>query len=301
MRARVGDKRVLALVKAFLKAGILSEDGLLRDNDTGTPQGSILSPLLSNVALSVLDEHIAQAPGGPGTDPQRAPEAPTPGSAQLPAGAVCGRLVPDGPRHQGRRRGAARRDRRGPLSDGPAPVAGEDPDHPHRAGPGLPRLAHPAPPQTRHQPVATSTPTPPRRPCGPSWPRSRRCAGRSVRTSRSMPCCVRLNPALRGWCAYFRPGVSSATFSYLQPLPVAHGLAMGTAQAPQDELEEDPPPLRRTRIMVGQREPGPVQPRQGRHHPLPLPGRSHPHSLGRHGMRTTTTEPSGLAESRVRC
>ena len=68
VRARVGDKRVLGLVKAFLKAGILSEDGQLRDNDTGTPQGSILSPLLSNVALSVLDEHIAQAPGGPGTD-----------------------------------------------------------------------------------------------------------------------------------------------------------------------------------------------------------------------------------------
>jgi RNA-directed DNA polymerase len=44
VRARVGDKRVLALVKAFLKAGILSEDGLLRDNDTGTPQGSILTP-----------------------------------------------------------------------------------------------------------------------------------------------------------------------------------------------------------------------------------------------------------------
>ena len=65
MRARVGDKRVLALVKAFLKAGILTEDGALQDTSTGTPQGSILSPLLSNVALSVLDEHIARAPGGP--------------------------------------------------------------------------------------------------------------------------------------------------------------------------------------------------------------------------------------------
>jgi RNA-directed DNA polymerase len=66
VRMRVGDKRVLALVKAFLKAGILSEDGTLAETDAGTPQGSILSPLLSNVALSVLDEHIAQAPGGPG-------------------------------------------------------------------------------------------------------------------------------------------------------------------------------------------------------------------------------------------
>jgi RNA-directed DNA polymerase len=66
VRERVGDKRVLALVKAFLKAGILGEDRVLRDNNAGTPQGSILSPLLSNVALSVLDDHIAQAPGGSG-------------------------------------------------------------------------------------------------------------------------------------------------------------------------------------------------------------------------------------------
>ncbi|HEX9518642.1 MAG TPA: group II intron reverse transcriptase/maturase [Streptosporangiaceae bacterium] len=66
VRARVGDKRVLALVKAFLKAGILGEDHVLRETGAGTPQGSILSPLLSNVALSVLDEYVAQAPGGPG-------------------------------------------------------------------------------------------------------------------------------------------------------------------------------------------------------------------------------------------
>jgi len=59
VRHRIGDKRVLGLVKAFLKAGVLNEDGSVRDNDTGTPQGGILSPLLANVALSVLDEHFA--------------------------------------------------------------------------------------------------------------------------------------------------------------------------------------------------------------------------------------------------
>ena len=44
VRARVGDKRVLALVKALLKAGILGEDRVLRDTTAGTPQGSILTP-----------------------------------------------------------------------------------------------------------------------------------------------------------------------------------------------------------------------------------------------------------------
>jgi len=61
MRARVGDKRVLGLVKAFLKSGVLGEDGELRESNTGAPQGGILSPLLSNIALSVLDEHFARA------------------------------------------------------------------------------------------------------------------------------------------------------------------------------------------------------------------------------------------------
>lgn len=60
VRRRVGDKRVLALVKAFLKAGALSEGQVLRRTDTGTPQGGILSPLLANIALEALDEHFAQ-------------------------------------------------------------------------------------------------------------------------------------------------------------------------------------------------------------------------------------------------
>jgi RNA-directed DNA polymerase len=37
MRARVGDKRVMTLVAAFLKAGILTEAGISRDTITGTP------------------------------------------------------------------------------------------------------------------------------------------------------------------------------------------------------------------------------------------------------------------------
>jgi RNA-directed DNA polymerase len=60
IRGRVTDKRVLALVKAFLKAGIMTATGYYEDSLTGTPQGGILSPLLANIALSELDEHFAR-------------------------------------------------------------------------------------------------------------------------------------------------------------------------------------------------------------------------------------------------
>ncbi len=71
VRRRVGDKRVLGLVKGFLKAGVLSEDGVERDTITGTPQGGIISPLLANIALSVLDEHFAEAWQAWGSDSAR--------------------------------------------------------------------------------------------------------------------------------------------------------------------------------------------------------------------------------------
>jgi RNA-directed DNA polymerase len=58
VRARVKDKRVLGLVKAFLKAGILTELGERQDTHTGTPQGGILSPLIFNIAMTALDEHL---------------------------------------------------------------------------------------------------------------------------------------------------------------------------------------------------------------------------------------------------
>ncbi|WP_329330880.1 group II intron reverse transcriptase/maturase [Streptomyces luteogriseus] len=65
VRGRIKDRRVLDLVKAFLKSGILSKDGQARETHTGTPQGGILSPLLANIALSVLDEYVAGMDGGP--------------------------------------------------------------------------------------------------------------------------------------------------------------------------------------------------------------------------------------------
>lgn len=74
-------QRVLALVKAFLKASIVSEDKALRDTATGTPQGGILSPLLANIALSMLNEHFTAAWAAMAT--------PAPGTAAAPRAKEC--------------------------------------------------------------------------------------------------------------------------------------------------------------------------------------------------------------------
>jgi retron-type reverse transcriptase len=62
---------VLALVKAFLRAGIMTEQAGFEDTVTGTPQGGILSPLLANIALSALDQHYARAWAAMGSEWER--------------------------------------------------------------------------------------------------------------------------------------------------------------------------------------------------------------------------------------
>ena len=55
--ARVGDKRLLKLIRAFLTVGVM-EDGLVNPVDEGTPQGGPLSPLLSNIVLDEFDREL---------------------------------------------------------------------------------------------------------------------------------------------------------------------------------------------------------------------------------------------------
>jgi RNA-directed DNA polymerase len=54
---RIGDKRLLKLIRAFLNAGVMA-NGLVTPTEEGTPQGGPLSPLLSNIVLDELDREL---------------------------------------------------------------------------------------------------------------------------------------------------------------------------------------------------------------------------------------------------
>lgn len=52
---RITDKKILRLIKLWLKAGIVSEGAVIK-NEGGTPQGGVISPLLANIYLNELDK-----------------------------------------------------------------------------------------------------------------------------------------------------------------------------------------------------------------------------------------------------
>jgi len=54
---RIEDPKVLKLIRRYLQAGVM-EDGLVRPNTEGAPQGGPLSPLLSNIVLDELDKEL---------------------------------------------------------------------------------------------------------------------------------------------------------------------------------------------------------------------------------------------------
>lgn len=213
VRDRIADKRVLKLIKAFLRAGILSEDGVNRDTITGTPQGGILSPLLANIALSVLDEHMTAKWEASGTDWQR--------KALRKRGGATYRIV----RYAddfvvlvaGQRKHAeAMRDEVSKvlapvglrLSDAKTTVAHIDEgfdflgfriQRRRKKGEAGKRAVYTYPSKKALVSVMDKVRTFTRR-------NKHRTLSDLLR---------RVNPVLRGWCTYFRHGVSKRVFSYL--------------------------------------------------------------------------------------
>ena len=213
VRRRIGDKRVLGWVKAFLKAGVLTEEGLNRQTNTGTPQGGILSPLLANIALSVLDEHFArkwEALGSPSARARRR-------RAGVPAMRLV-RYADDfvvmihGQRDDAEALWAEVTSVLAPmglrLSEAKTRVCHIDEGFDF-LGWRIQRRAW----RSRTGKTAIYT-YPSKKALGAITDKVRTLTRRAKhRTLADL--LRRLNPVLRGWCNYFRHGVSKRTFSYL--------------------------------------------------------------------------------------
>jgi RNA-directed DNA polymerase len=210
IRQRISDKRVLALIKAFLKAGIFNQETGLRDSPVGAPQGGILSPLLANIALSVLDEHFT----GRIRDQQALPRRHQRGLPwfRLIRYADDWILLVRGDRVHAE---ALREEAAAVLAPMGLRLSTEKTKITH-VDEGLDFLGWRI---QRHRKRGTD------KSFVYTYPSKK--AVRAVtgkvrmlsRLNKNLPLEVllhTLNPVLRGWCTYFQPGVSSATFRFLR-------------------------------------------------------------------------------------
>ncbi len=213
VRRRVVDKRVLGLIKAFLKAGILTEQGGLERTITGTPQGGILSPLMANVALSALDEHYARAWEAMGQKPYQR-------NAIRRRGGATYRLIRyaddfvvcvAGERRHAEELIVATEQVIAPLGL----TLSKEKTRVVHIDEGIDFLGWRIKRQKRGSDGRRFVYTYPSKRSLMAVKARVRQITRSGHNQTLAQLLHRLNPVLRGWCAYFRCGVSSRTFAYL--------------------------------------------------------------------------------------
>jgi retron-type reverse transcriptase len=90
VQKRISDRKMLKLIRKWLKAGVM-EEGALRATEVGSPQGSVISPLLSNIYLGELDRRWRSLQRDHQADPLRGRLG---GDVSHPEGSATG--TPDG-------------------------------------------------------------------------------------------------------------------------------------------------------------------------------------------------------------
>jgi RNA-directed DNA polymerase len=213
VRRRIGDKRVLALIKAFLKAGIMSQEGQqVTETSTGTPQGGIASPLLANIGLSVLDEHFCAKWDAHGAAWRR--------TAHRKRGGATYRIVRYADDfvimvNGSRAHAEALREE---VSQVIAPLGlrlAEAKSRVCHIDEGFDFLGFHIQRRTKRGTAHKAVYTYPSKKSLNAVTGKVRAMTRRSRHKTLADLLRQLNPILRGWCGYFRHGVSKRTFSYL--------------------------------------------------------------------------------------
>jgi len=213
VRHRVGDKRWLALLRAFLRAGMLAVEGTHRQTLPGTPQGGIRSPLLASIALSGLDQHFQaqwEALGPVWTRVKR-----------QRAGAAAHRLIRYADDFVVMVRGT-RAQAEAVYAEGTAVLAplglrlSAEPARVGHIDEGFDFLGgHIQRRAMRGRPGKQAVYTYPAKKALAVVMEQVRSLTRRTKHRTLARLLYALNPVWRGWCNYFRHGVSARTFSYL--------------------------------------------------------------------------------------
>lgn len=210
---RVADRKVLWLIRAFLRAGVIEQHGGFAASLTGTPQGGIISPLLANIYLSVLDRPFQQfweANSVPGRRQQRRRKG-LPNYRLIRYADDFVVLV-----HGSRADAEALRDQIGRLLDSELKMilSAEKTQVTHISD-GFDFLGFHIQRKSRGDGRRIVLTYPSKVALATVMHKIRRATGRGTTSLRLADVLRVVNPILRGWAAYFRYGVSKRTFSYL--------------------------------------------------------------------------------------
>lgn len=210
---RVADRKVLRLVRAFLRAGVIKEHGGFAVSLTGTPQGGVISPLLANIYLAVLDRpfhEIWEANRVPGRRQQRRRKGLP--NYRLIRYADDFVVLLNGSRADAE----ALRDQIGSLlgSDLGMTLSAEKTLVTH-IDDGFDFLGFHIQRKLRSDGSHLVLTYPSKAALVTVMHKIRKATGRGTTSLRLVDVLGTVNPILRGWAGYFRYGVSKRTFSYL--------------------------------------------------------------------------------------
>ncbi len=210
---RVADRKVLRLVRAFLRAGVIEAHGGFAASLTGTPQGGVISPLLANIYLSVLDrpfQDFWEANRVPGRRQQRRRKGLP--NYRLIRYADDFVVLLNGSRADAE----ALRDQIGArlASDLGMTLSAEKTLVTH-IDDGFDFLGFHIQRKLRGDETHVVLTYPSKAALAAVMHKIRKATGRGTTSLRLLDVLGVVNPILRGWAAYFRYGVSKRTFSYL--------------------------------------------------------------------------------------
>ncbi|WP_331758516.1 group II intron reverse transcriptase/maturase [Nocardia sp. NBC_01377] len=211
---RVTDRKVLGLVRAFLRAGIISEHGGFAASLTGTPQGGVASPLLANIYLSVLDRHFMLIQERDMSPPWRRQQRRRKGLPNYRLVRFADDFVVLV--HGERSDAEALRSEIGELLGRELKMTlSVEKTHVTHVDSGYVFLGFRVQRWTRGDGRRVVLTIPSKNALAGVMRKIKRATGAATTSLRLGQLLRKINPILRGWAAYFRYGVSKKTFSYL--------------------------------------------------------------------------------------